>query len=191
MTPYELLIIVAIIAVARFVLTLRPVRVGSNGKSTSYCARVSRPVHHAGIAAWILITFVARTYYIPSASMLPTLQSTTCCWSISSSIAFTPDTQATSSCSRRRSRRRTTSSSASSASPAMRLRIFAGIVYVNERALNEPYTAAKPAYELEVRNYGIYVSDGSAGKRSIHPRPTFRRSRSGRRRTRFRRIAIS
>ena len=74
MTPYELLIIVAIIAVARVVLSLRPVRAGSNGKSTSFAREFLDPFIIAGIAAWILITFVARTYYIPSASMLPTLQ---------------------------------------------------------------------------------------------------------------------
>ena len=28
----------------------------------------------AGLAAFLLITFVARTYYIPSGSMIPTLQ---------------------------------------------------------------------------------------------------------------------
>ena len=65
MTPYELLIIVAIIAVARVVLSLRPVRAGSNGRSAAFAREFLDPFIIAGIAAWVLITFVARTYYIP------------------------------------------------------------------------------------------------------------------------------
>jgi signal peptidase I len=49
--------------------------------------------------------------------------------------------------------------------PGDSFRVFAGSVYVNERALDEPYTADKPAYELEVRNYGVYVSYGSGWQR--------------------------
>ena len=74
MTPYELLTIVAIIAVARVILSLRPVVAGSSGRSTAIAREFLDPFIIAGIAAWILITFVARTYYIPSGSMLPTLQ---------------------------------------------------------------------------------------------------------------------
>ena len=74
MTPYELLAIVAIIAVARAVLSLRPVVAGSAGRSTAIAREFLDPFIIAGLAAWVLITFVARTYYIPSGSMLPTLQ---------------------------------------------------------------------------------------------------------------------
>ena len=74
MTPQELLAIVAVIAVTRVVLSLRPVVAGSNGRSTAIAREFLDPFIIAGFAAWVLITFVARTYYIPSASMLPTLQ---------------------------------------------------------------------------------------------------------------------
>lgn len=74
MTPYELLTIVAVIAAARVVLSLRPVVAGSAGRSTAIAREFLDPFIVAGIAAWVLITFVARTYYIPSGSMLPTLQ---------------------------------------------------------------------------------------------------------------------
>ena len=74
MTPFELLAIVAVIAVARGVLSLRPVVVSSSGRSTAIAREFLDPFIFAGLAAWVLITFVARTYYIPSGSMLPTLQ---------------------------------------------------------------------------------------------------------------------
>ena len=74
MTPVELLGIVAVIGVARAILSLRPVVAGSSGRSTAIAREFLDPFIIAGLAAWVLITFVARTYYIPSGSMLPTLQ---------------------------------------------------------------------------------------------------------------------
>jgi signal peptidase I len=59
--------------------------------------------------------------------------------------------------------------------PGDTLRIHNGIVYRNGVALDEPYEAQKPNYELEVKNYGIYVD----GRRSIRRKPTFRRKTSG------------
>ena len=64
MTPYQLLAIVGAIAVVRIALSLRPVVAGSNGKSTSFAREFLDPFIIAGIAAWILITFVrARTTF--------------------------------------------------------------------------------------------------------------------------------
>ena len=74
MTPQELLIIVAVIALVRIVLSLRPVVAGSSGRSSAVAKEFLDPFIIAGLAAWVLITFVARTYYIPTASMVPTLQ---------------------------------------------------------------------------------------------------------------------
>src|SRR5580693_1521175 len=74
MTPYELLAIVAVIGAARALLSLRPVVAGSSGRSTAIAREFLDPFIIAGLAAWVLITFVARTYYIPTASMVPTLQ---------------------------------------------------------------------------------------------------------------------
>ena len=45
------------------------------------------------------------------------------------------------------------------------LRVAGGRVYVNGTALNEPYVADKPSYNLEIRNYGIYVSYGAGWQR--------------------------
>ena len=59
MTPYELLGLVAIIAVVRVALSLRPVATVSSGRSTSIAKEYLDPFIYAGIAAWLLITFVA------------------------------------------------------------------------------------------------------------------------------------
>ena len=75
MTPYDLLGLVAIILVSRIALSIRPVTAASNGRSVAIAREYLDPFIYAGIAAWVLITFVARTYYIPSASMVPTLRS--------------------------------------------------------------------------------------------------------------------
>ncbi|HTA40489.1 MAG TPA: signal peptidase I [Candidatus Acidoferrales bacterium] len=165
MTPYELLIIVAIIAVARIILSLRPVRAGSSGKSTSFAREFLDPFIIAGIAAWILITFVARTYYIPSASMLPTLQIHDVLLvdkfeyrfhqpNRGDIVVFPPPIPTPDDFIKRVIGR-----------PGDTFHVVAGIVFVNGNPLNEPYTNGypndKPAYELEVRNYGIYVSYGS------------------------------
>ena len=44
--------------------------------------------------------------------------------------------------------------------PATRFASINGMVYRNGDALDEPYKAQKPNYELEIKNYGVYV-DGS------------------------------
>lgn len=168
MTPYELLIIVAIIAVARIVLSLRPVKAGSNGRSTAFAREFLDPFIIAGIAAWVLITFVARTYYIPSASMLPTLQIHDVLLvdkfeyrfhqpSRGDIVVFPPPIPTPDDFIKRVIGR-----------PGDQFHVMAGIVFVNGVALNEPYIADKPVYELEIRNYNIYVSYGS-GWQKVDP----------------------
>ena len=108
---------------------------------------------------------------------------TTCCSSTSSSTASAGPTKAISSSSRRPFRRPTTSSSASSDAPATALRISGGTVYLNGAALDEPYVAEKPAYDLEIRDYGIYVSYGVGWQRldpsSANVPPRLRLDRTG------------
>jgi len=41
--------------------------------------------------------------------------------------------------------------------PGDQLRVHKGIVYRNGKALDEPYIAEPPVYEMEIKNYGIYV----------------------------------
>jgi signal peptidase I len=161
MTPFELLGIVAIIAAARLVLSLRPVRTASSGRSTTIAREFLDPFIIAGVAAWVLITFVARTYYIPSASMLPTLQIHDVLLvdkfeyrfrapNEGDIVVFPPPIPTPDDFIKRVIGR-----------PGDTLNVTAGIVSVNGAALKEPYIADKPVYELVIRNYGIYVSYGT------------------------------
>lgn len=165
MTPYELLAIVGAIAVVRIVLSLRPVVASSGGRSTTLAREFLDPFIIAGIAAWVLITFVARTYYIPSGSMLPTLQIHDVLLVDKFEYRFhrpnegdiavfpppipTPDDFIKRVIGR----------------PGDQLSVMAGAVFINGVGIKEPYVADRPAYELQVRNYGIYVSHGAGWQR--------------------------
>jgi signal peptidase I len=165
MTPRELLAIVAVIGVLRIVLSLRPVVAGSDGRSTAVAREFLDPFIVAGLAAWVLITFVARTYYIPSGSMLPTLQIHDVLLvdkfeyrfhapREGDIVVFPPPTPTTDDFIKRVIGR-----------PGDRLRVTAGTVYINGRALQEPYAIDRPAYEMAIRDYGIYVSYGAGWQR--------------------------
>jgi signal peptidase I len=165
MTPSELLVIVAVIAVARVVLSLRPVVAGSSGRSTAIAREFLDPFIVAGLAAWVLISFVARTYYIPSGSMLPTLQVHDVLLvdkfeyrfhppREGDIVVFPPPVPTPDDFIKR-----------VIGLPGDQFRIDRGVVYLNGIALKEPYTADKPEYNLEVRNYGIYVSYGAGWQR--------------------------
>ena len=157
MTPYQLLTLVAIIAILRLALSLRPVAARLGGKTTTFAREYLDPFIVAGLAAWLLITFVARTYYIPSGSMLPTLQINDVLLvdkfeyhfhkpNEGDIVVFPPPIPTPDDFIKRVIGR-----------PGDRLKIEGGIVYINGTALHEPYIAQHPDYQLEVKNYGIYV----------------------------------
>ena len=160
MTPQELLAIVAVIAVTRVVLSLRPVVAGSNGRSTALAREFLDPFIIAGLAAWVLITFVARTYYIPSGSMLPTLQIHDVLLVDKFEYRFHPP-------HRRRHRRLSAAGSdarrlhqarrRASGRPLERCRRPS---LRQRRGALEPYVAERPDYALQIRDYGIYVREG-------------------------------
>jgi signal peptidase I len=167
-TPPMLLGLVAVFLIARVVLTVRPVRAGSEGRSTSFAREYLDPFIYAGIAAFLLITFVARTYYIPSGSMIPTLQVGDVLLvnkfeyrfhkpNEGDIVVFPPPLPTSDDFIKRVIGR-----------PGDTLRIQGGVVYVNGKALREPYIAAQPAYNLVVKNYGIYVDNG-AGYQPLDP----------------------
>lgn len=161
-TPPMLLGLVAVFVIARLVLTVRPVRAGSAGRSSAFAREYLDPFIYAGIAAFLLITFVARTYYIPSASMVPTLKVGDVLLvnkfeyrfhapKEGDIVVFPPPLPTTDDFIKRVIGR-----------PGDTLRVQSGIVYVNGKALNEPYIADRPVYNLVIKNYGIYV-DNSGG----------------------------
>lgn len=158
-TPIELLILVGIFIVARIVLSMQPVRANSAERSTAFAREYLDPFIVAGLAAFLLITFVARTYYIPSGSMIPTLKIGDVLLVNKFEYRFTqphegdivvfpPPVPSPDDFIKRVIGR-----------PGDRLRIHDGVVYLNGSALHESYINAKPAYELVIKNYGVYVGD--------------------------------
>jgi signal peptidase I len=167
-TPLELLGLVGVFVIARLVLTLRPVRAGSRDRTTNFAREYLDPFIYAGIAAFLLITFVARTYYIPSGSMIPTLKIGDVLLvnkfeyrfhkpNEGDVVVFPPPVPTSDDFIKRVIAR-----------PGDTLRIAHGVVYVNGKALSEPYIAEPPAYSLIVKNYGIYVDTG-AGFQPLDP----------------------
>ncbi len=160
MTPYELLILVGIIAVARLLLSIPGFVVRSHGKTRTIAHEYLDPFIIAGLAAWLLITFVARTYYIPSASMVPTLAVGDVLLvdkfeyrfhapHEGDIVVFPPPLPSPDDFIKR-----------VIGLPGDTLRITNGVVYRDGVALREPYESAPPGYDLEIRNYDIYVNDG-------------------------------
>lgn len=114
----------------------------------------------AGLIALFLITFVLRTFYIPSGSMVPTLQQhdvllvNEFAYRFGAPhrgdiVVFRPPIQSSDNFIKR-----------VIAVPGDTLRVENGTVYVNGKAQHEPYIAQPPQYNLIVKNYDIYVDDG-------------------------------
>lgn len=165
MTPLELLALICIFAVVRVAISIKqpvPVAVG-DGASPSARTVIREYLDAfivAGLVALFLITFVVRTFFIPSGSMIPTLQIHDVLLvnefeyrfgkpSHQDVVVFPPPIQSPNDFIKRLI-----------GAPGDTLRIHNGIVYRNGVALVEPYEEQKPNYELEVKNYGVYV-DGT------------------------------
>jgi signal peptidase I len=176
MTPLELFGLICFFAVVRVAISLRPAPVTSAGSSadTGDGAIAAPPQQStvailreyldafivAGLVALFLITFVVRTFFIPSGSMEPTLQVHDVLlvnefeYRLTKPhdediVVFPPPIPTSNDFIKRLM-----------ASPGETLSIHNGIVIRDGKPLIEPYIAEKPNYELEVKNYGIYV-DGS------------------------------
>jgi signal peptidase I len=163
-TPLELLALICIFAVARVAISIKPMPVAAGDGASPSIRTVVREYLDAfivaGLVALFLITFVVRTFFIPSGSMIPTLQIHDVLLvnefeyrfskpSHEDVVVFPPPIASPNDFIKRLI-----------GAPGDTLRIHDGIVYRNGVALDEPYEAEKPGYELEVKNYNIYV-DGS------------------------------
>ncbi|MBV9648001.1 MAG: signal peptidase I [Candidatus Eremiobacteraeota bacterium] len=182
MTPLQLFGLICIFAVVRLALSLRPAPVtvaGQSGEATDGVPAAAPQASAltvvreyldafivAGLVALFLITFVVRTFFIPSGSMEPTLQVHDVLlvnefeYRLTKPhdgdiVVFPPPLPTTNDFIKRLI-----------AGPGETLRVHNGIVYRNGKALYEPYIAEKPNYELEIRNYGIYV-DGTPLDRDL------------------------
>ncbi len=164
MTPLELLALIAVFAIVRVAISIRPgapVATGDAARTTPGARTVIKEYLDAfivaGLVALFLITFVVRTFFIPSASMEPTLQIHDVLLvnefeyrfakpHEGDIVVFPPPIVSTNDFIKR-----------AVGVPGDTIRVHNGIVYRNGVALDEPYIESKPAYELEIKNYGIYV----------------------------------
>jgi signal peptidase I len=177
MTPLELLALIGVFAIVRVALSIRPATVpaaavappavaGSPAPSPAERDLSTRAIVReyldafiiAGLAALFLITFVVRTFFIPSGSMIPTLQIHDVLLVNEFEYRFTkphhedivvfdPPVESSNDFIKRLI-----------GAPGDMLRVHKGIVYRNGRALDEPFINEPPAYEMEIKNYGIYVN---------------------------------
>jgi len=176
MTPLELFALICVFAVVRVAISLRPAPVAVAGSSAETTEGAAPPRAEgstiavireyldafivAGLVALFLITFVVRTFFIPSGSMEPTLQVHDVLlvnefeYRLSKPhdgdiVVFPPPIPTTNDFIKRLI-----------GSPGETLRIHNGVVYRDGKALVEPYIEERPNYELEIKNYNIYV-DGT------------------------------
>jgi signal peptidase I len=168
-TPLELLALICFFAIVRVAISLRPQTVppsgmtASDGQGSVSTRTVVREYLDAfivaGLVALFLITFVVRTFYIPSGSMEPTLQIHDVLlvnefeYRFSQPhrgdiVVFPPPIPSPNDFIKR-----------VIGAPGDTLRIHAGTVYRNGQALVEPYIAQPPSYELEIKNYTIFVDN--------------------------------
>lgn len=187
MTPVELLVLICALVVLRFLVGWAPVRVrlapagqldGEHENLVSVVREYLDAFIIAGLVALFLITFVVRTFYIPSGSMEPTLQINDVLLVNEFEYRFThprhgdivvfkPPIRAPSEFIKR-----------VIGIPGDRLKVQDGILYLNGHALSEPYIAQRPAYDLEIKNYGMYV-DGvriDSESANIPPRSQWKHS---------------
>jgi signal peptidase I len=164
-TPLELLALIAVFAIVRVAISIRPGTPVAPGAVEPRKSPSARTVVReyldafivAGLVALFLITFVVRTFFIPSASMEPTLQIHDMLLVNEFEYRFTkphegdivvfpPPIPSSNDFIKR-----------TIGLPGDQIRVHQGVVYRNGVAMNEPYIADRPSYELEIKNYGIYV----------------------------------
>src|SRR5579864_6739990 len=157
MSPVVLGAILGILGVARVVIWVAPVTV-PNEKQRSVLREYLDAFIIAGVVALILMHFVVRTFWIPSGSMLPTLQVHDVL--LANEIQYRlqdpkdgqiavfepPPSLGTTDFIKR-----------VMAAPGDTISIHNGQVYRNGTLLHEPYIAARPDYELELRDYKIII----------------------------------
>jgi len=165
-TPLELLALIAVFAIVRVAISIRTDRTPAGPGIETAAAPTTRTVIReyldafivAGLVALFLITFVVRTFFIPSGSMEPTLQVSDVLLVNEFEYRFTkphegdivvfPPPMITSNDFIKRT----------IGLPGDQLRVHNGTLYRNGVAMVEPYIFDRQDYELEVKNYGIYVN---------------------------------
>jgi signal peptidase I len=159
MSPGLLLGIVAAFALARLIITWRPALVPAQAARATAREYLDAFIV-AGLVALLIVTFLGRPYFIPSASMEPTLQIHDVLLvdkleyrfrqpAAGDIVVFPPPLASPDDFIKLVIGR-----------PGDTLSIAGGVVKRNGIALHEPYIAQPPNYTLEIKNYGIVV-DGT------------------------------
>jgi signal peptidase I len=161
------------LGVARIVISSKPLE----GRAAAVARSYLDAFIVAGLVALFLITFVIRTFYIPSVSMVPSLQVGDVL--LVDEIAyrlhgpnngnvavFRPPLDSTGPDYIKRV----------IGVPGDAIAISDGVVYRNGAALREPYENEPPNYDLAIRRYGIYVNGQPLDARAadIPPRSKWR-----------------
>ena len=176
MSPFVLGTILGILALTRVVLGVAPATV-PNRKQRDVLREYLDAFIIAGVVALILMHYVVRTFWIPSASMEPTLQINDVL--LANEIQYRlgapqdgeiavfkpPPELGTTDFIKR-----------VVGVPGDRLRIHNGVLYRNGKRIAEPYLKHRADYELELKNYTLFV-DGiplDASRAVIPPKSAWR-----------------
>jgi signal peptidase I len=161
--------LIGIFAIARFAISLKPIAADESKSSAVTILREYLDAFIvAGLVTLFLITFVIRTFFIPSGSMIPTLQIHDVLLvnefayklrpPADGDIAvFTPPVDSGGNAFIKRV----------IGAPGDTLSIQDGVVYRNGRALKEPYENEPPTYNLKIANYDISVDNGDGVMRPL------------------------
>jgi signal peptidase I len=160
------------LTVARIALSTKPFAGPSARERAAVASGYLDALIVAGLVALFLITFVIRTFYIPSVSMVPTLQVRDVV--LVDEIAYRLRPPADGDIA-------VFSPPADSGGadyikrvmgvPGDAIVIVNGIVYRNGAALRESYENQPPNYSLAIRDYGIYVNGSALNPRQANVPP--------------------
>ncbi|GAC1459367.1 MAG: signal peptidase I [Vulcanimicrobiaceae bacterium] len=159
MSPVVLGVIIGVLAIARVVIWAAPVTI-PDARQRGIIREYLDAFIVAGAVALLLMWLVVRTFWIPSGSMEPTLQVHDVLFANEIQYRFQdpqdgqiavfapPPQLGTTDFIKR-----------VMAVPGDRLRIHNGVVFRNGARVDEPYLtpAQTPRYELELKDYSIYV----------------------------------
>ena len=140
--------------VARVALSIKPV----TGRAAALARGYLDALIAAGLIALFVTTFVLRTFYIPSISMVPTLQVGDVL--LVDEIAYRIEAPAEGDVAifRPPLQAREDYVKRVIAVPGDTVAIVNGTVYRNGIALREPYENQTPKYDLSIHGYDIYVN---------------------------------
>jgi signal peptidase I len=160
MSPYVLGAVLIILVIARAVLWIAPAAV-QDDRHRAVIREYLDAFIIAGVVALLLMRFIVRTFWIPSGSMLPTLNindvllANEIQYRVASPhdgqvAVFIPPPQVPELGDTDFIKR-------VMAVPGDTFRIHDGVVYRNGQAVPEPYIQQRPEYELELRDYDLVV----------------------------------